>query len=256
MSSLSLQELMKSLKNLGVNEGECIVRLRKGGEEVSPVYEGVTSIVSEERRQTKKYKVKLHDGDYDGEVQCILADSKKITAVEITGHGTMHYNDGRRYTGDFLQGQKDGKGTMEFPELKRTYTGIWIKDNMSKNGMLNFEGISCEYKGEIDIHNLCMDGKGIFKNQVPLYRFEGIFKKDIPVSGDLEENSNLGPQTMKKIAQVSILQQKPKELDEQTRTKYEQDLAAQRESEKRPMRTSHTVPQPYNYNSTDDYSTN
>lgn len=243
---------MKSLKNLGVSEGECIVRLRKGGEEVSPVYEGVTSIVSEELRQTKKYKVKLHDGDYDGEVQCILAE-KKITAVEITGYGTMHYNDGRRYTGHFWQGQKHGQGSMEFPELKRTYTGIWTEDNMSKNGMLNFEGISCEYKGEIDIPNLCMDGKGIFKNQVPLYRFEGVFKKDIPVSGELEENSNLGPQTMKKIAQVSILQQKPKELDEQTRTKYEQDLAAQRESEKRPMRTSHTGPQPYNYDTWGDY---
>ena len=228
MPSLSLPELIESLRNLGgrPDNGDCIVRNRKGENEV--VYEGVTNIISEAKRKITKYKVELHEGSYDGDVQCII-DNGKITAVEITGSGTMHYHNKNIYTGTFLQGFRHGKGTMEFPVRQRTYTGEWNLDNMGKTGVLHFTGRKCNYEG--DIQDLYMNGNGIFKSQSPFYIFSGMFKDDIPVSGELEENKKLGPKTMKIIEAVEIFKQKPNELDADTRTNYERELEAQKEKD-------------------------
>ncbi len=116
---------------------------------------------------------------------------------------------------------------------------------MSPNGTLYFDGKSCNYVGDIVNANLCMHGNGIFHSQVPLWKIEGKFEKDIPVSGSLWENEELGYQQMKNISPVSCVLQKPYELDEQTRTKYEPDLAEQRESEKQPIQISRTTPHTY-----------
>lgn len=248
MSSLSLQALIESLRNLGVNPGDCIVRNRKGEKEV--VYEGVPNIISdisEAPRKTIKYKVELERGLYDGDVQCII-DEGKITAVEITGSGTMHYKNDNIYTGTFLRGFRHGKGTMEFFNIKRTYTGEWQLDIPEKTGVLHFKGLACNYEGELQ--DMYMHGKGIFKSQSPFYTFLGVFQRDIPVSGALEENKTLGPKTMKTIEAVPIFQQKPNELDADTIKKYERELEEQTEKDREGMkpyrpRQSNSPPRTY-----------
>jgi hypothetical protein len=244
MSSISLQVLIDSLRTLGVKYGECIVRNRKG--EYAVVYQGVTntiSDISEAPRKTTKYKVELDEGKYDGEVQCIMDDDGKITAVEITGYGTMHYENGNIYTGNFWMGFRHGEGTMEFPGRQRTYTGVWCRDNPGKTGVLHFKGRVCNYTGEIQ--NMFMQGNGIFYSQSQYYTFRGVFRRDIPVSGALEENKTIGPKTMKTIAAVPIFQQKPDELDAETKENYDRELQEQtnKDMEKKPTRAP-TKPTP------------
>jgi hypothetical protein len=100
---------------------------------IKTLYEGVISTDITETEKTKRYKVELHDG----EVKCII-DNGQITAVEITGHGTMESNNKNKYTGHFEKGLKHShdEGGMYFPDLKRTYKGTWTHGTMSPNGTL------------------------------------------------------------------------------------------------------------------------
>jgi hypothetical protein len=255
MSSLSLQALIDSLRTLGVKYGECIVKNRKGDYKV--VYEGATntiSDISEAQRKTTKYKVELDEGAYDGEVQCIMGDDGKITAVEITGSGTMHYNNKNKYTGNFWRGFRHGQGTMEIHERQRTYTGEWSLDNPGKTGVLHFKGRACNYEGEIQ--DMFMQGNGTFYSQSQYYTFRGVFRRDVPVSGALKENKTIGPKTMKTIEAVPIFQQKPNELDAETKENYDRELQEQTkkdiegQSPVRP-RQSNSPPKPYAYSDYD-----
>jgi hypothetical protein len=249
MSSISLQVLIDSLRTLGVNY---IVRKRKGDHAV--VYQGATNIISdssEAQRKTTKYKVELDEGSYDGEVQCIMDDDGNITEVEITGYGTMHYKNGDIYTdiytGNFWRGFRHGQGTMEFLGRQRTYTGEWCRGIAGKTGVLHFKGRACNYEGQIE--DMAMNGNGIFERESPHYTFRGVFRRDVPVSGALKENKTIGPKTMKTIEAVSILQQKPYELDAQTKENYDRELQEQTKKdieEQSPVRPN-SPPKPYGY---------
>ena len=247
MPSLSLQELIESLRNLGgkVSPGDCIVRNRKGKNEVK--YEGVANdipnTISVGLRKQMRYKVELADGEYDGEVQYTLNDKGIINAVEITGKGTMHYRNDNTYTGTFWMGYRHGLGMMEFPTRKRTYAGEWNVDKMHTSGVLHFEGQACRYEGEIK--GLCMHGKG--KCQSPFFTFKGVFQNDIPVSGELEENG-IGFRPMTTIESVEIFKQKPKELDEDTRTEYARQDEEQKEKDKQRRKPLLDKPPPVGHN--------
>ena len=241
-----IRHMLNRLATLGaVAQNHCIVNNRKTQYDennepitVASLYEGVISTdIDPAKTQTKTYKIELHDGLYDGKVKCII-DNGKITAVEITGDGTMKYTNENTYTGPFVNGKRHGEGSMHFSDLKRTYKGNWTEDVMSSNGQLHFDGKSCNYVGDIKTTNLSMHGNGKFHSMDPLWKFKGKFEQDIPVSGSLWENEKLEYQQMKSIQPVSCVTQKPYELDEPTRQKYEEDLATQRASEKRPMETS------------------
>ncbi len=111
------------------------------------------------------------------------------------------------------------------------FIGNWNRGVMSTHGKLFFDGNTCRYEGDIITINLNIHGNDTFHSMNPLGEFQGKFEKDIPVSGSLWENEELGYQPMKKISPVSCITQKPYELDEETRTKYEEDLATQRTEE-------------------------
>ena len=49
------------------------------------------------------------------------------------GYGTMYWPDGKKYTGDFINGKMDGKGILTFPNKDR-YDGQFKNDLMHGQG--------------------------------------------------------------------------------------------------------------------------
>jgi hypothetical protein len=212
--------------------GHCTVWERKTGIEV---YIDRTGITSSAARTTRRYKVRLTRGavdgplqyaEYDGQVQCIVQENA-ISAVEITGQGTMTYMPSKNvYTGSFANGLRHGEGTLTVQSKGRSLTTKWQLDKPEKTGALTFAGRTCSYEGEV--LDFSMQGSGAFASPSPWFVFVGVFTNDVPVSGALTENHHLKPQPMTRIEQTSILSQMPKELDAATEAAYDAKLEAQR----------------------------
>jgi len=74
----------------------------------------------------------------------------KVTILnsKINFIGTMKYKNGAVYKGSFVNGEKDGEGTLTKLSREYKYEGDWYKDKPSGVGVLK-EG-SITYKGEFE----------------------------------------------------------------------------------------------------------
>ena len=79
------------------------------------------------------------------------------------GKGTMKYSDGSEYTGDWVNGVRQGQGTMTYNN--GIYDGEWQNDKKNGNGTYTWND-GKKYDGAYvdDVRN----GKGVFSNWVDL----------------------------------------------------------------------------------------
>lgn len=54
------------------------------------------------------------------------------------GLGTLTYNSGDIYTGEFFEGKRQGKGQLVYKFSGDIYNGNWRKDKMNGFGTLTF----------------------------------------------------------------------------------------------------------------------
>ena len=97
---------------------------------------------------------------------------------ERSGRGTYYYISGKQYEGDWLKGAQHGKGKFSLPNGNK-YVGDFLKGKWTGSGTLtNFFGD--KYVGEVK--NGKMHGQGILTTNSG-YIYEGLFANDIIVSG-------------------------------------------------------------------------
>ena len=71
----------------------------------------------------------------------------------ISGDGVMVWSNGRRYSGIFSQGKRQGKGEMTFPNGDK-FTGDWVNGRRSGHGLYLFANGN-RYKGQ-SVSGECM----------------------------------------------------------------------------------------------------
>lgn len=103
------------------------------------------------------------DGKGAGQPQC--AEDAQLASLSYVpaGSGRMVYKDSSRYEGEWVDGQRHGKGSFSWPESFEShpcYNGEWSKGQMCGQGVLEWRG-------------------GV--------RFVGTFHSNCPVKGVLEE---------------------------------------------------------------------
>lgn len=52
------------------------------------------------------------------------------------GEGRFIYTDGGHYSGDWVEGMMEGKGTLYYKEGKPAYQGDWQRDMFNGHGIL------------------------------------------------------------------------------------------------------------------------
>ena len=126
---------------------------------------------------TLTYLEQFHEGEYEGEYQCV--DEELEIDCKPHGRGTMEYWNGDRYAGGFFQGEKSGQGTLyiDIPYHFRNwygrecyFTGIW-KGNQLIEGVKSIEGIYY-YAGQLLVGFPEGEGKLIIDDTTWIGTFE------------------------------------------------------------------------------------
>merc|ERR1711964_605291 len=98
---------------------------------VSPkiTYEGLKTNCYSKNEKVETFKEQTKDGVYEGQMTCKGGDGCNDGELSGTrvGEGTMHFNDGRVYVGQWKDSKMHGKGTATQLNGRR-YLGQW-KDN-------------------------------------------------------------------------------------------------------------------------------
>lgn len=92
-----------------------------------------------------KWYGKCHNGKAHGKGTAKYFNNKKLIATysgymnqgHSHGHGTMVWNDGEKYTGQYVNGYMSGKGTYIWPDGQK-YVGQWKNDQAHGYGTLTF----------------------------------------------------------------------------------------------------------------------
>ena len=61
------------------------------------------------------------------------------------GVGTFYWADGRTFTGNYIDGKKNGFGTFICPKKNITYTGNWRNGVQDGKGKLRVEGFTSRH---------------------------------------------------------------------------------------------------------------
>jgi len=104
---------------------------------------------------------------------CVYSDGERFMGQMRDGaktRGVSEYPDGRRYDGEWANGERNGQGSMSYPDGDR-YEGQW-KDSLfhGQGTLVTKSGTRREGQWELDL----MNGKGIEIN-VRGFRFEGSY---------------------------------------------------------------------------------
>lgn len=92
------------------------------------------------------------------------------------GRGTMRFNDGSIYEGEWNNGVMEGQGECTYPDGKGKYTGEWKTGHPNGKGKCSFRN-GCEYNGIWK--NGAMDGLGVYKFENS-EEYDGEWKKNQP----------------------------------------------------------------------------
>ena len=85
---------------------------------------------------------------------------------------------GESYSGDFVNGKKEGKGKMT--SYGKKFVGNWRNDQPHGKGLFVYEQSEKTYSYSGDFVNGNKEGKGIMKFQYGT-RFDGIWKNNLPI---------------------------------------------------------------------------
>ena len=75
------------------------------------------------------------------------------------GIGTLTYISGDRYTGEFVDGKRQGRGVFQFAHSGDTYNGNWFNDKMNGYGYLTFGDNYRIYEGQFKDNLPCGEGQ-------------------------------------------------------------------------------------------------
>jgi hypothetical protein len=149
--------------DIGLATGETNFRIQVhegNGFDAGPFY------IAFKTREFIKPRYAAATGDAKGQTGCIIGDCKN-------GSGTMIFEDGGKYKGDWKNSAIQGKGTMTWPD-GRTYEGEW------KNNKQNGDGMEITADGSKYIGNWAdgvKDGKGTSVSSIGR-RYQGYWKND------------------------------------------------------------------------------
>jgi radial spoke head protein 1 len=85
----------------------------------------------------------------------------------VHGKGKIKYKNGDMYEGDFKRGVKEGFGIYRFKQpADRVYTGQFLSDLMTGNGVMEFEDKKMVYQGDFVNGTMQGNGRMVFVNGI------------------------------------------------------------------------------------------